>query len=195
MIRTAIDLYVKVDFIPVLKMCVLPILGRFIWTTSFAHTSQIPPWDAVPNMTLWHLRVPIHPRTSQIQHKIFSMVQNWIIIPFFRGKTRGYATWKSHSILGIWWIIQFQVILVILNWNQWFNPFNIFSIKKSFFNIIVLDVLLFVLKTNKYMILYDFSTKKNCWLYWGQNEFDDKKMENYCCNYLNYLPHTKNEKK
>ena len=94
----------------------------------------------------------------------YFMVQNLIIIPCFRGKTRGYATWKSHSILGIWWIIQFQVILVILNWNQWFNPFNIFSIKKSFFNIIVLDVLLFVLKTNKYMILYDFSTKKNCWL-------------------------------
>ena len=34
MIRTEIDLYgivhVKVDFIPVLKMCVLPILGRFV---------------------------------------------------------------------------------------------------------------------------------------------------------------------
>ena len=34
MTRTEIDLYgiahVKVDFIPVLKMCVLPILGRFV---------------------------------------------------------------------------------------------------------------------------------------------------------------------
>ena len=39
MSRTGIDLYgidhVKVDFIPVLKMCVLPMLGRFVWTTIF----------------------------------------------------------------------------------------------------------------------------------------------------------------
>ena len=39
MISTGIDLYaiahVKVDFIPVLKMWVLPILGRFVWSTYF----------------------------------------------------------------------------------------------------------------------------------------------------------------
>ena len=37
--RTEIDLYgiahVKVDFIPVLKMCVLTLLGKFVWTTIF----------------------------------------------------------------------------------------------------------------------------------------------------------------
>ena len=37
--RTGIDLYgiahVKVDFIPVLKMCVLPLLGKFVWTAIF----------------------------------------------------------------------------------------------------------------------------------------------------------------
>ena len=37
---TGIDLYgiahVKVDYIPVLKMCVLLLLGRFVWTTIFA---------------------------------------------------------------------------------------------------------------------------------------------------------------
>ena len=37
--RTEFDLYgmvhVKVDFIPVLKMCVLTILGKFVWTTIF----------------------------------------------------------------------------------------------------------------------------------------------------------------
>ena len=36
---TEIDLYgiahVKVNFIPVLKMCVLTLLGRFVWTTIF----------------------------------------------------------------------------------------------------------------------------------------------------------------
>ena len=40
MTSTGIDLYdivhVKVDFIPGLKICVLPILGNFVWTTSFA---------------------------------------------------------------------------------------------------------------------------------------------------------------
>ena len=39
MTSTGIDLYgivhVKVDFIPGLKMCVLPILGKFVWTTIF----------------------------------------------------------------------------------------------------------------------------------------------------------------
>ena len=39
MTSTGIDLYgivhVKVDFIPGLKMCVLPILGKFVWTISF----------------------------------------------------------------------------------------------------------------------------------------------------------------
>ena len=48
MTRTGIDLYgiahVKVDFIPVLKMCVLPILGRFVWTTSFGQC-VLPSWS------------------------------------------------------------------------------------------------------------------------------------------------------
>ena len=39
MTSTGIDSYgivhVKVDFIPGLKMCVLPILGKFVWTTIF----------------------------------------------------------------------------------------------------------------------------------------------------------------
>ena len=33
--------HVKVDFIPVLKMCVLPILGRFVWTTSFGQCDPL----------------------------------------------------------------------------------------------------------------------------------------------------------
>ena len=43
MIKTKIDVYgivhVKVDFIPVPKLCVLPILGRFVGTVCPAHTA------------------------------------------------------------------------------------------------------------------------------------------------------------
>ena len=44
MTSTGIDLYgiahVKVDFIPVLKMCVIRILGKFVWTTSFVQCGE-----------------------------------------------------------------------------------------------------------------------------------------------------------
>ena len=66
MMRTEIDLYgivhVKVDFIPVLKMCVLPILGRFVWTAIFDNVNR--QWRQNPKFhtgpTLFEVSISYH---------------------------------------------------------------------------------------------------------------------------------------
>ena len=56
MTSTGIDLYgivhVKVDFIPGLKMCVLPILGKFVWSTTFAQCVCCCIWDTSNNVCI-----------------------------------------------------------------------------------------------------------------------------------------------
>ena len=91
--RTKIDLFciahVKVEFIPVLKIYAIRILGRFVYSTH--NFLNIGPWKAMFFETLFYIQTKLRTKSENNMRNLHSRLWNWWTNTFKRrGGVRSY---------------------------------------------------------------------------------------------------------